>query len=64
MDWLQISIASVQPFDSGMLHCVLPNGARNSIKLIVHGRKIRAKEIYILFQKKNAYFQLARQTYK
>lgn len=34
----QVSIASAQPFDSGMLHCVLPNGSRNSIKLVVHGR--------------------------
>ncbi|CAI5454492.1 unnamed protein product [Caenorhabditis angaria] len=36
IDGFEVSIASAQPFDSGMLHCVLPNGARNSIKLVVH----------------------------
>ncbi|KAF1748085.1 hypothetical protein GCK72_024552 [Caenorhabditis remanei] len=39
IDGFEVTIASAQPFDSGMLHCVLPNGARNSIKLVVNEDK-------------------------
>ncbi|CAD6189282.1 unnamed protein product [Caenorhabditis auriculariae] len=38
IDGFEVTIASAQPYDSGLLHCVLPNGVRNSIRIQVHDR--------------------------
>lgn len=34
---IQLTIASAQPEDSGIFHCILPSGKRNSIKIVVDG---------------------------
>ncbi|PAV80690.1 hypothetical protein WR25_03301 [Diploscapter pachys] len=35
IDAYQLTIASAQPEDSGIFHCILPSGKRNSIKIVV-----------------------------